>query len=656
MAHKSPRGEFAARKLQGKRQQHRWSDKYYKRRLLKLDEKADPLEGSPQARGIVLEKVGVESKQPNSAIRKCVASETQVLLDDGSCLSMGEIVGSPKSPAVSYLDTSTFELSSSNVVDSFELSESEVAAVGTYRIVTQAGNTLIASGDHPVYAEGKIISARDLRPGDKVVVLPSDPVRRESSTGLIMDEARLIKHIPDRSNKSDVTSKLEEQGLLPLTYDNPALPSVARLVGHVFGDGHLSYGKSGTGSGGKFVASGTARDLQSISKDLESLGFHASPVYTGTSTSVVRTEAGSKTISGSYNVMSCTSIALFSLLAALGAPVGAKADVRFGVPDWVKNGPAWVKRQFLASYFGSELEGPRVANSTFQQPTLELSKREDLVDSGIEFLGELQALLSQFDVTVSGVRIRPSVLRKDGTRTYKIRLLFSSNIRNIANLYGRIGYAYCRRRETLARYAFQYLKLKMARIAQTKLAYAKAVSLRSKGLTYPEIAESLRRDGYGWIKTSNVNYWLWKGVNNLDLLHATAKGEDFHAWVERATENLPKNGLVWDEVVEVKEVGHQRLQDITIADRSHNFFANGILTGNCIRVQLVKNGKQVTAFLPGDGALNYVDEHDEVVLEGIGGSQGRAMGDIPGVRWQVSSVNGVSLEMLVVGRKEKPKR
>ena len=55
----------------------------------------------------------------------------------------------------------------------------------------------------------------------------------------------------------------------------------------------------------------------------------------------------------------------------------------------------------------------------------------------------------------------------------------------------------------------------------------------------------------------------------------------------------------------------------------------------CVRVQLVKNGKQITAFLPGDGALNYVDEHDEVHLEGIGGSMGRAMGDIPGVRWQV---------------------
>ena len=76
----------------------------------------------------------------------------------------------------------------------------------------------------------------------------------------------------------------------------------------------------------------------------------------------------------------------------------------------------------------------------------------------------------------------------------------------------------------------------------------------------------------------------------------------------------------------------------------------------CVRVQIVKNGKQITAFLPGDGALNFVDEHDEVTLEGIGGSMGRAMGDIPGVRWQVSKVNGVSLNELVYGKKEKPRR
>jgi small subunit ribosomal protein S12 len=76
----------------------------------------------------------------------------------------------------------------------------------------------------------------------------------------------------------------------------------------------------------------------------------------------------------------------------------------------------------------------------------------------------------------------------------------------------------------------------------------------------------------------------------------------------------------------------------------------------CVRTQLIKNGRVVTAFLPGDGALNVVDEHDEVIVEGIGGSRGRSMGDIPGVRWRVVTVNGVSLKELVLGKKEKPMR
>jgi len=76
----------------------------------------------------------------------------------------------------------------------------------------------------------------------------------------------------------------------------------------------------------------------------------------------------------------------------------------------------------------------------------------------------------------------------------------------------------------------------------------------------------------------------------------------------------------------------------------------------CVRTQLIKNGKLITAFLPGDGALNVVDEHDEVIVEGIGGSRGGSMGDIPGVRWKVITVNGVSLKELVLGKKEKPMR
>jgi small subunit ribosomal protein S12 len=76
----------------------------------------------------------------------------------------------------------------------------------------------------------------------------------------------------------------------------------------------------------------------------------------------------------------------------------------------------------------------------------------------------------------------------------------------------------------------------------------------------------------------------------------------------------------------------------------------------CVKVQLIKNGRLITAFAVGDGAINFIDEHDEVMVEGIGGRMGRSYGDLPGVRFKVIQVNDVSLDELVRGRKEKPIR
>ena len=74
-----------------------------------------------------------------------------------------------------------------------------------------------------------------------------------------------------------------------------------------------------------------------------------------------------------------------------------------------------------------------------------------------------------------------------------------------------------------------------------------------------------------------------------------------------------------------------------------------------VRAQLVKNGIQVTAFVPGNNAIRFVDEHDEVWIEGLGGSQGGAIGSMHGIAFQVRKINNVSLKEMLKGKKEKPK-
>ncbi|VDO14961.1 unnamed protein product [Brugia timori] len=82
----------------------------------------------------------------------------------------------------------------------------------------------------------------------------------------------------------------------------------------------------------------------------------------------------------------------------------------------------------------------------------------------------------------------------------------------------------------------------------------------------------------------------------------------------------------------------------------------------CVRVQLIKNGKKITAFVPNDGCLNFIEllsqfllqENDEVLVAGFG-RKGHAVGDIPGVRFKIVKVANTSLIALFKGKKERPR-
>lgn len=74
----------------------------------------------------------------------------------------------------------------------------------------------------------------------------------------------------------------------------------------------------------------------------------------------------------------------------------------------------------------------------------------------------------------------------------------------------------------------------------------------------------------------------------------------------------------------------------------------------CVRVQLIRSGKVITAFVPRDGTLHYIEQNDEVLVVGAGRA-GHAVGDIPGVRFKISKVAGVGLMALYKEKKEKPR-
>jgi len=82
--------------------------------------------------------------------------------------------------------------------------------------------------------------------------------------------------------------------------------------------------------------------------------------------------------------------------------------------------------------------------------------------------------------------------------------------------------------------------------------------------------------------------------------------------------------------------------------------ASGLI--KAVRVQLIKNNVQVTAHVPGEGAIDQINEHDEVIIESIGGAQGGPKGTMWGIKYKVVAVNGVSLSEILSGKKQKPAR
>ncbi|MEM5794446.1 MAG: 30S ribosomal protein S12 [Candidatus Aenigmatarchaeota archaeon] len=82
--------------------------------------------------------------------------------------------------------------------------------------------------------------------------------------------------------------------------------------------------------------------------------------------------------------------------------------------------------------------------------------------------------------------------------------------------------------------------------------------------------------------------------------------------------------------------------------------ASGLI--KAVRVQLLKNNVQVTAHVPGEGAIDIINEHDEVLIESIGGAQGGPKGSMWGIKYKVVKVNGVALSEILAGKKQKPTR
>ena len=506
---------------------------------------------------------------------QCIAPETTITLSNGTIIPIKEYENIWKKQRVSSIDWESKQEKEANSVRYLKMQPTKKVL----EVKTIQGRSITATIDHPFYSERlEKTGLGNLKIGDKIATMPGKPLSYEIPTRKqVLGIEEIEKSIPIKSDKEYILNELKAKNLAPLI-DDERLPIIARILGHLFGDGSLTFSEKKFKTSCTLVFSGREKDLQEIAMDLEKLGFNASKITKWKKTSKL---SDGRIISGISTRMDCYSKPLWVLFKALGAASGDKAMQETYVPEWIKSQRKIVKKEFLSAYFGSEMTSPKIDKRNgkiFLQPAYSLNKAKNLEKNGLEFVGQIKQLLEDFGVKTKSAKIVYGIKRKSGIETSKIKAFIASDLENLMNLYGIMGFAYCAERKSLARFAFAYLNEKKIMLEKRTTLRQKAIALQNNGKSIQEIVEEVNE-----AREHDIKNWLTK--NKTGKIRVSEK--DFPKFNDWMRENaIAENGLCWESIESMKEVECNDVRDITTLEECHNFFANGFLTGNC---GLVKN-------------------------------------------------------------------
>ncbi|MFH1857441.1 MAG: intein-containing RctB family protein [Candidatus Omnitrophota bacterium] len=565
----------------------------------------------------------------------CLDATSNILSSYGFHKKISEMETSWGEAMLKCQDFGNGRETSASVIRYFRLEASKPV----YRLVTQGGDQIIATADHPFWTPDGMISLERLNVNDQVALYPFMGVSYETPSEEVIvresDIRRLFEVLGKDSSGNALNqtlSHLRSLKLLPLRYDSPQLPVLLKILGYQFGDGTLYF----TNQRGKGVAwfYGKPDDLEEIRRDIQSIGFTPSKIYRRKRFHKIQTFYNHYEFTTEETCFKVCGSGFVLLLVALGAPLGNKATQDYNVPAWIFNAPLWQKRLFLAAFFGAELTKPKALkerNNNFYMPILSMNKREGFVESGKRFLSEVAKLLCPFGVKMQTISIRRENRNKDGIISYRLRLILSGKSESLRNLWGKVGFEYNQTRRTLANAAVQYLKLKERSVETRKEVIAGIMRMQHAGARRQEIFN---------LFSPLINQRFIERTLYEERKTDPRVGQDFSTFDQYLKEALVgsgTSGMVWDRVIVIEVVESPKyVYDFTVDHLDHNFIANGFVVSNCgvrlLRTRLMKEEvlpklrelvaqffRDVPCGLGREGAIRFSQAEERKIL--VEGSQ-----------------------------------
>src|SRR3989344_7725994 len=357
-----------------------------------------------------------------------------------------------------------------------------------------------------------------------------------------------------------VLGELKRKKILDLNYNNiEKIGALTRICGFVLGDGHIVRDNI------RIHFSGNEDALKEVQKDLDILEYES---YSKIKSVVIENKIGERKIIGRSTSFFIDSSSLSSLLQYFGIPKGDKTIVSYNVPEFIKNGTKYVKREFIRALFGCDADKPKFVRMNSYALSLRQNKANFLEKNMVEYYQEISKILSEFNVnSYINVRNKGEIRKKDNVEVLTFELTIKPNNKNLFRFFSRMGYAYENYKNNLARLSAEYLRHKcyIIKLWEAKSKIILTAISEGKGIT--ELANQYE------VTPSFISNQL-KGKK----VHLPRKQFiSFEEWTKKYKFN---DLLLINTIHEIKEIKAKEVMDITCY-QDHNFVTNGFVSHNC---------------------------------------------------------------------------
>ena len=470
----------------------------------------------------------------------CLPGESKVMTEHGAWIRIKDLKN--KNIKVKCFDSKSHRLIDSEIEEFYEIPNKEKL----YKIKTNSGKEIFATEDHPFLTPAGLKFVKELKEEQEIAISPFEGVNYEKLNNDILVDEKSIKKI---YNSNKIIEELRKIDLIPIKYDSWQLPILTKLLGYITGDGHIRRIERGY----RIYVGGQEEDLKEIKKDLEKLKIKSTNVKFRITYGKIKNYKGEEIeAKGESYYIEINSTPLATLLVALGCPKGKKTIKKYYVPSWIFKSPLWIKRLYLAGYFGAEMTKPIVYEqyhgTIIERPTLAVYKIEKLKDCGVKYVSQLRILLKDLDIETNKIHFEKGRITQAG-KTVKIVLRISSHIENLIKFFSKVGYEYCIEKKVRASHVNFYLFNKQNLIKKE----AEELNLNYKSIKFLEFKKRI------FEYPLKLSLFIQNRIFN------------------------PPSEIVLDKIISIEEVENNEnfVYDIRIKNDNHNFIADGFVVGNC---------------------------------------------------------------------------